>query len=182
MLALRNSTSQFGLISIVLHWLIAFLTLGLFALGVWMVDLDYYSEWYQLAPWWHKGIGVTLLALSVMRWLWQLMNLRPLALASIPQWQQLIAHIVHVLMTILILFIGLTGYFMVTAKGHALSVFDWFSIPATVTGIANLEDIMGDLHALSAYILMALVGFHAVAALKHHFVNKDNTLLRMLGK
>jgi len=182
MLALKNSTSQFGLVSIVLHWIIALLTLGLFGLGVWMVDLDYYSEWYQLAPWLHKGIGVTLVALSVARWFWQLINLRPLPVASVPKWQQVSAHIVHVLMTILIVLIGLTGYFLVTAKGHVLSVFDLVYIPATLTGIANLEDVMGDLHKLSAYLLMSLVVLHVVAALKHHFVNKDETLLRILGR
>lgn len=182
MLIIKNSSSRFGLISIIFHWLIALLTLSLFGLGVWMVELDYYSVWYQVAPWWHKNVGVCLLVLVLIRWVWQVFSPSPLALSTIPSWQRISAHIVHEVMNILIVFICLAGYFIVTAKGQALSVFDWLHIPATLTGIANLEDIAGDLHALAAYILMVIIGLHVVAALKHHFINKDNTLLRILGK
>lgn len=182
MVIIKNSSSRFGLISLILHWLIALVTLSLFVLGVWMVDLDYYSAWYQLAPWWHKSVGVCLFVLVLLRWYWQLFSPSPLALSTLPMWQRISAHIVHELMNILIVCICLAGYFIDTAKGHDLSVFDWFHIPATLTGIDNLEDIAGDVHAVAAYVLMGIVGLHVLAALKHHFINKDNTLLRMFGK
>ncbi len=58
----KNDVSRYGLISIVLHWITALAVLGLFAVGFWMVDLTYYSQWYRTAPYWHKSIGILLAA------------------------------------------------------------------------------------------------------------------------
>lgn len=178
----RNDQDHFGLLAIMLHWVIAVMTLSLFFLGLWMVDLDYYDVWYQRAPWWHKGLGVLLMTFVIFRWVWQYFNSRPRPLASIPKWQQQVSHIVHLWMNLLILAIGLSGYLIVTAKGQALSVFDVIQLPAIVSGMANLEDIAGEIHDLLAYLLMSLVVVHILAALKHHLINKDITLLRMLGR
>ena len=178
---LSNEQTRYGLMSVVLHWLIALLTLTLFFVGVWMVELDYYDSWYQVAPWWHKGLGVLVLLLVVFRWCWQYFDAAPAELSSISPWQLKSARIVHVLMNALIIFIGVTGYLIVTAKGHALVVFDWFAIPAVLSGIANLEDMAGEGHAVLAYVLMGLAGLHSLAALIHHFIYRDKTLIRMLG-
>jgi cytochrome b561 len=70
---------------------------------------------------------------------------------------------------------------MVTAKGAPVAVFDLFSIPATIHGLPRQEDIAGALHTLIAYALIGLAGLHAAAALKHHLIDRDATLLRMLG-
>ena len=179
---LINNKERFGLIAVSLHWTIALLTLGLFTLGVWMVELDYYDSWYQQAPWWHKGLGVMTLILLITRWFWQLLNPSPLALDSISPWQQKTAHFVHFLMNLLILLICVSGYLIVTAKGKGLAVFDWFTIPAFVTDVNKLEDLAGDGHYILAYLLMSLVLLHIVAALTHHFVYKDKTLKRMIGQ
>ena len=178
---LSNEQTRYGLVSVVLHWLIALLTLTLFVVGVWMVELDYYDSWYQQAPWWHKGLGVVVICLLVFRWCWQRFDTVPDELGSIASWQLISAKIVHVLMNGLIIVIGVSGYLIVTAKGKALLVFDWFAIPAMVTGVDNLEDIAGQLHAVFAYLLIALVGLHMFAALIHHFFYRDKTLTRMLG-
>lgn len=179
---LGNNHQHFGLVTIILHWLIAVLTISLFFIGVWMVELDYYDRWYQQVPWWHKGLGVVTVVLIICRWIWQLFTPVPLALASVAKWQQMVAHLVHFLMNILIIIIGLSGYLIVTAKGQALSVFDWITIPAVISGIDNLEDMSGDIHYLLAYLLMMLVALHILAALSHHFIYKDKTLQRMLGQ
>jgi cytochrome b561 len=179
---LMNNKEQFGLVAVSLHWTIALLTLGLFILGVWMVELDYYDSWYQQAPWWHKGLGVMTLILLITRWFWQFFNPSPLALDSITPWQQKTAHFVHFLMNLLILIICVSGYLIVTAKGKGLAVFDWFTIPPLVSGVANLEDLAGDVHYMLAYFLMALVLLHILAALLHHFVYKDRTLKRIFGQ
>lgn len=179
---LVSDSEHFGLINILFHWTIAILTLSVFFIGIWMVELDYYDEWFQLGPWWHEGLGVLVMLFVTCRWLWQLVNIKPLALTSIPRWQQRISHIVHLLMSIITLAIGVSGYLIVTAKGQALMVFSLLKVPAIITGIANMEDIAGEIHFLLAYLLMALVVMHVLAALKHHIVNKDKTLLRMLGR
>ena len=75
----------------------------------------------------------------------------------------------------------ITGYLISTADGRALEVFNWFSIPATISGIEHQEDIAGDIHEILAFSLIAIVVLHAAGAIKHHVIDKDNTLKRMLG-
>ena len=179
---LSNDQDYFGLISIIFHWIIAVLTLSLFFIGLWMVELDYYDNWYQLAPWWHKGLGVLVMLLIISRWFWQIISPRPLPLSSIPKWQQLISRIVHFCMNIITIAIGVSGYLIVTAKGHALSIFGLIKIPSFISGVSNLEDVAGDAHFLLAYLLMTSVTIHVLAALKHHVINKDKTLIRMFGR
>jgi cytochrome b561 len=180
-MALKNSTQQFGWLSISLHWLVAILTLGLFGLGYWMVGLDYYSTWYQTAPWWHKGLGSIVFALVLIRWFWQCVTSSPAAIKSIPKWQSASAHLVHGAMNILIVLLAITGYLIVTAKGQELNLFDVVKVPALITDIAQLEDITGMLHRWCAWTIIALASLHALAAIKHHFIDKDMTLKRMLG-
>ena len=177
---LNNDYDHFGMIAIVLHWSIALLTIALFFLGIWLVELDYYDSWFQLAPWWHKGLGVLILLLVLIRIVWRGLSIKPLLNASIPDWQKTLASLVHSFLDLLLIMICLSGYFIVTAIGDALAVFSWFEIPAILT-TKNMEDIAGEVHYLLAYLLMVIVFVHILAALKHHFINRDNILNRMLG-
>ena len=77
--------------------------------------------------------------------------------------------------------IVLSGYLISTADGRSIEVFNWFEIPAFVTPIENQEDLAGDVHFYLASTLMVLVALHGLAALKHHFLDKDATLKRMLN-
>ena len=82
-----------------------------------------------------------------------------------------------------ILFLMLpTGYLITTAKGQGLDVFNWISIPSLLNNIDNLENIAGDIHEILAFTLISIAGVHALAALKHHFIDKDSTLKRMLPR
>jgi cytochrome b561 len=78
-------------------------------------------------------------------------------------------------------FLMLSGYLISTADGRGIDVFGLFSLPATLSGVENQEDIAGKVHQSLAFILVALVVLHALAALKHHFLDRDATLKRMLG-
>lgn len=73
---LRNSTSRYGWVSIFLHWGIALAVFGMFALGLWMVDLGYYDPWRKAGPDIHKSIGLILLAVMVLRVLWRFISHR----------------------------------------------------------------------------------------------------------
>ena len=75
--------------------------------------------------------------------------------------------------------IMLSGYLISTADGRAIEVFSWFEVPATLSDIDGQEDIAGDIHEILAWTLIVLVALHALAALKHHFIDKDTTLKRM---
>ena len=70
----RNTATAYGLLSIGMHWLVALAVFGLFGLGLWMVGLDYYSSWRHTAPALHKGIGLGLFALMLLRLLWRLLG------------------------------------------------------------------------------------------------------------
>lgn len=177
----KQNAASYDRFSIILHWLIAALTIGLFSSGIWMVELDYYDNWYYRAPWWHTGMGIFTGTLLVIRWGGSMLRHAPSRILSIPPWQRLVASCIHAVMTSLILLLVASGYLMITLKGDALSVFDWFSIPSLITAKSAWVDVAGWAHQWLAYCLIALAAVHAAAALKHHFIDKDATLKRMLG-
>lgn len=177
----RNTQSGFGWISIIVHWLTALIVFGMFALGLWMVDLTYYDEWYRTAPLIHKGIGVMLIFLTLFRLLWKWKNETPLPVANHKPVERKLAKIAHGMMYVLLFSLMLSGYLISTADGRPLEVFNWFTIPATLHGIEHQEDIAGDIHKILAFTLIAFVLLHAAGAIKHHVIDKDNTLKRMLG-
>ena len=176
----KNTQVSYGIISILLHWFMAILIIGLFFLGQYMVGLDYYDSWYQIAPWWHKSIGLSVLVLLIIRFIWRLNNIKPLSLSKSATWTVKIAEIVHILFYILLVIIGLSGYFISTSKGAGIDVFGWFNLPSVTTLNESQADLASKIHEIATQILIALVVIHAIAALKHHFINKDNTLIRIL--
>lgn len=177
-----NKPNGYSAVVRVLHWMAALTTPALFAVGWWMVELDYYSEWYRTAPEYHKGVGVLLLVGMAARFLVRQVSPRVRPVPGTRDWEARIAHVVHLVLYGLIFATGLCGYLISTADGRAVSVFGWFEIPATITSIPNQEDLMGEVHELLAISILSLVALHSAAALKHHLLNKDATLRRMLGK
>jgi cytochrome b561 len=177
----RNDSNGYGLVAVSLHWLVALTVIGQFGLGLWMRSLGYYDTWYRLGPWWHKGIGVMLCAVLVLRLVWRWSNPRPAHLPSHKPYERLAAGFAHALLYLLLFAIILSGYLISTADGRGLEVFDWFTIPATLSGLEQQEDIAGEIHLCLAWAVIGLAALHALAALKHHFIDRDTTLIRMLG-
>lgn len=175
----RNTQDGYGLVSIVLHWLVALTVTGLFVLGLWMVDLGYYHPWYQRAPDIHKSVGVLLFAIMLARLVWRYTNPRPETFGSIAE--RKVAAWVHRIMYALMYLLMLSGYLISTADGRGIKVFDLFAVPASLSGGQIQADVAGKVHEWLAYALIALATLHALAALKHHLVDRDETLTRMLG-
>jgi cytochrome b561 len=153
---------------------------GMFGLGWWMVDLDYYHAWRKDGPDLHRSIGVLLVFAWVLRLAWRIKAVSPQPLAQ----QRLViglAKLMHGLLYLLIPLTGLAGYLISTADGRGVEVFQWFTVPATLTRIENQEDLAGEVHWYLALTLVSGASLHALAALKHHFIDKDSTLTRMLG-
>lgn len=96
--------------------------------------------------------------------------------------EQKAGKITHVVLYCLIFTVMITGYLISTADGRGIEVFELFVIPAFGAIIDNQEDVAGLVHEWLAYLLIAIAALHALAALKHHFIDKDNTLNRMIGK
>lgn len=176
-----NSDAQWGWITILSHWLTAAAVTGLFGLGLWMTGLDYYDAWYTQAPHLHKSIGILLFGLTLLRLGWRLFNSNPQPLATHSAFERKAAYTAHIALYLLLVSVMLSGYLISTADGRAIEVFNWFEIPATLQGIERQEDLAGDIHLALAIALIALATLHAGAAIKHHVVDKDQTLRRMLG-
>jgi cytochrome b561 len=174
----QNTRNSYGLVSISVHWLVALTVLGLFTLGVWMVELTYYDPWYKTGPDLHRSIGITLFAVMLLRLAWRLINPRPHAEGT--RLEKTLASTAHSLLFVLLFVVMISGYLISTADGRAIDVFGLFTVPALISGREQQEDIAGLAHKVLAYGLIALVALHALAALKHHFIDRDQTLKRML--
>lgn len=179
---IRNTTQRYGLIAVTLHWLSAITLLGLFALGWWMTGLDYYDPWYRQGPDLHRSIGVLLIVATTLRLIWAAKNPKPAISPQPPALQQRIAREVHAALYLFIFLLGISGYLISTADGREIQVFEWFSIPALPWSFDQQEDIAGDVHWWLALTLVSTAALHALAALKHHFIDRDNTLLRMFSR
>ncbi|MBU1621595.1 MAG: cytochrome b [Gammaproteobacteria bacterium] len=165
---------------IILHWLVAVMVIGLFASGFWMVDLSYYSSWYRTAPFWHKSVGVLLLALMLYRLVFRLVKGAAAPLSIHSKAIQRASHLTHLTLYSLVFLIICSGYLISTADGRPIEVFGWFDLPSAGELFAEQADKAGLVHKFAAYGLIALVFLHAMAAFKHHFFDKDDTLKRML--
>ncbi|MCF2948187.1 cytochrome b [Paraglaciecola aquimarina] len=175
---LKNSNNQFGLISKLVHWISALMLLTLFAVGFWMVDLSYYSEWYRVAPYYHKAFGLLLFALTLFRITWKFATPQPDTIAK-SSTERTFARLGHIALYIAMLVIMMSGYLISTADGRGIELFSIVTIPSMGELIPNQEDVAGVIHEYAAYTIMVLIVGHITAALKHHFIDKDETLTRM---
>lgn len=178
---IKNTNQSYGLITIAIHWLFALTLFGLFGLGLYMVELSYYDSWYKGSLDLHKSIGVLLFLGLIARIVWRFVNVQPQPLSD-KAWENKSAHWVHVLLYLVPLTLMITGYLISTADGRSIEVFELFSIPAMTIAIDNQEDIAGLVHEILAWLVMGIAALHALAAFKHHIINKDQTLNRMIGR
>lgn len=175
-----NDHQQYGWLSIFFHWLMALTILAMYPLGLYIVSLGYYDPGYQVWPNVHRSIGVLLGMLLLLRLAWRWYQPNPIMLAS--GWEKFAARAGHTLLYLLLAVVVVSGYLMSTADGRAVQVFDWFSVPAVSWLAQRQEELWGAVHFYSATTLISLAGLHALAAFKHHFFERDRTLVRMLGR
>ncbi|TBU96217.1 cytochrome b [Phytopseudomonas dryadis] len=178
----RNTSLRYGFVSISLHWLVAIAVFGLFALGYWMVGLSYYSTWYQTAPNIHKSVGILLFMVMLARLLWRWISPPPPALPEHGRLTRVASKLGHAFLYLGLFVLMISGYLISTADGRGISVFGLFEVPASVTGIPSQGDVAGLVHEYLAWALVIFAGVHGLAALKHHFIDRDRTLVRMFGR
>ena len=147
-----------------------------------MVDLTYYHQLYKTAPALHKSIGILFFTLMILRLVWRSTQISPNHLTSHSPIENKAGKLIHALLYFLVFAIMITGYLISTADGRGIEVFELITVPAFGAIIENQEDVAGLVHKWLAYFLIALTVLHALAALKHHFIDKDNTLNRIIGK
>ena len=166
-----------------LHWLLALAILGMFAVGVYMADLPFSPLRLKLYNW-HKWAGVTFLALTLLRLLWRMTH-RPPALPhaiaqAMPSWQIRAYHATHHLLYLLFFAVPLIGWAYSSAAGFPIVWFSQIPLPDFVSPNKQLADMIKPLHEFSAFALVGLAGLHIAAALKHHWIDRDGLLARML--
>jgi cytochrome b561 len=166
--------------AMLLHWLIAFLIVWAFVLGLVMTDIPGFTPTKLKYFSWHKWLGVTVLGLACLRGIWRLFNVPPAHPAGMVGWQKNAADAMHVLLYILIFAVPVSGYFYTLAAGVPVVYLGQFPLPVFIGPNPELKPILKTVHYVFTMTMAAAVAAHALAALKHHFIDRDNVLKSML--
>lgn len=177
-------------LAIVLHWLIALAIVLQLASGLWMTDAIKDNETKALAYsiyQWHKALGLSVLVLSLLRLGWRLSHRAPPLPGHMPLWEKWAAHASHFMLYVFMIGVPLLGWAMVSSSPFGLptmffGLFEWPHIP----WLTDIEDkkavshLFEEWHELAAFALLALLVLHIAAALKHHIIDRDDVLTRMV--
>lgn len=178
---MKNPADRWGAVSQWLHWTIALLVVAIATIGLLMVEMPNTPRKIEIYAI-HKSLGLTILALVVLRLAWRLHAGRPAAVAGTPRWQQRIATLTHGALYVLLLSMPLSGWLFNSAAGYPLQWFALFNLPALAGEDRGLRELAGSLHEAGFWLLLTLVIVHAGAALYHHVFLQDATLTRMLPR
>lgn len=174
----RSDRLRWGAAAKGLHWLMALGIIGAGVLGLVMTGMDRgMAKINAFAI--HKSIGLTVLALFVLRLAWRFFDRRPADL-PMPRLQRIAAHAVHGILYLLMLAIPLAGWLYNSARGYPLQWFKQFNLPALVAKNEGLAEFAIAAHVWLFWILVAVLVAHVGGALLHHFFERDDTLRRML--
>lgn len=185
---LRNTSTGYGRVAIAFHWTMAILIIGMLAFGLYMTTLPPTDpatfQLFQL----HKSIGFIVLTLAILRLVWRLLNPSPKLPEGMHPLEKLAAHLGHIGLYALIFAMPITGWFMVSASpwGIPTVLFNiqpipHLPVPEALGTKEQAEAFFKLLHEYGAYLLIALVVVHVAAAMKHHFIARDDTLKRMVS-
>lgn len=173
------SHQRYTATAITLHWLMAGLIVAGFGLGLSMVDLALSPtklRWYS----WHKWIGVTVFGLAALRLCWRLLKAPPPLTGSVRPWQHTASRATHLVLYVLMLVTPVLGWLFSSAKGIPTVYLGLWRLPDVIARDEALAATLRDTHAALAYLFATLIVLHIAAALKHHFIDRDAVLARML--
>ena len=177
-MAIKSNDRQWGSVARTFHWLVALLIIVNGTLGLYMTDLKPGMDKISIYAI-HKSIGLTVLALFLLRLSWRWFDPRPRDL-PMPRWQKLAAHAAHGALYLLMAAIPLSGWLFNSAHGNPLQWFKLFNLPALLGKNEALADFFQETHETLFWILVVIFVAHVGGALMHHFAERDNTLRRML--
>lgn len=176
---LGNTSSRYGLAARLLHWSLGALVLFLIWLGWWMVGLGYYDAWYYASRQWHEVLGILAWLFGLGFSIGHLLNRPPPSLA-LNGWERVASAAAHKLLYLSLLALPVAGYLIATADGNGLDIFGVVTLPSLFGKSETVRLAATAIHTYGAYGLLALVGIHASGALKHHLLDRDRTLMRMI--
>lgn len=171
--------NRYSMVSLTLHWATALLVLGQIVLITIAEEVSGSERgfWMML----HKSGGATILILTLARIGWRIANPAIPLPPSVPKWQKLFARATHVLFYVVLLALPLTGWLAGSAAGRGFEYYGLFDFPLLpIGGGRDLAKDLMEIHEALPKLLYVLLALHVVGALKHHFVDRDNVLHRML--
>lgn len=175
----RNSETKYGLLASGLHWIMAALVIGTLGIGLILEDLGRTPDALKIYAL-HKSLGVTVLALVVFRAAWRHISKSPASLVTHKDWEKKLAKIAHIVLYVCMIAMPLSGWIMSSAKGYSVSFFGLFDLPNFVPKDKGLSDTAKEIHEIVSNVLISAIALHAAGALKHHIIDRDETLRRML--
>ncbi len=177
---MRDTFEKFSFPTIGLHWIIALGMIAMLAFGLYLEDLPRSPEKGSLMGL-HKSFGLLILVLASLRIVWRIRNKFPKPLSPLVSWQEKLAKFTHWLLIVGTVLMPVSGVLMSIGGGHSLA---FFGMELIAEGGKNemLDNIGHVIHGLGSKLLIAFIILHAVAAVKHQFMDKDGTLSRMIGK
>lgn len=178
----KNTADRYGLVSKLLHWVIALLILGLIGEGWYLVGLSYYDANQPRLLALHKTFGMLVLFLALARIGWFFASRPPDLTSALPRGQRLAAHGLQRLLLLAMLVLPVTGYLVVTSSDAPVDMFGLFQIPVLFAIDDSFRELCNRIHKYTAYGTLVLVLGHAGAALWHQFVTRDGMLARMIWK
>lgn len=177
-MAIKSTETQWGGMAKLLHWLMALAIIGNGIFGLIMVEMPRgMGKLNAFAL--HKSIGLTVLALLLLRISWRWFDRKPRD-EPMPRWQRIAAHLTHVVLYLFMLALPLSGWIMNSLHGYPLQFFKLFNLPGLAEKNEELSELAETAHETLFWVLLLVVIAHAGAALVHHLFERDNTLLRML--
>jgi cytochrome b561 len=174
----RNTNRSWGSLTKALHWIIVILIINQWVIAERAEELKGLEKLQALS--WHKSFGMTILMLAIIRLVWRWMNPVPDLRAETKPWERVLAKVSHVLLYALIFALPLTGWMMSSARNFPVSWFKQFQFPDLVAPSDQTFHQMNDLHHLLFGVLVVVALLHIAGALKHHFIDRNDVLKRML--
>jgi len=172
---LRNTATSYGWLSRLLHWTVSIMIFILLGAGYYMTSEPPKYDVYPI----HKATGFVLLILVILRLTWRLNNTNPDLPSTTPHWQAVAANLNIKVLYALMLAQPISGILMSLYDGHAISVYGLFIIPAFVKN-EKLSILAKEFHSAFAVLLILAITLHVLGGLYHHFIRKDNVLVRMI--
>src|SRR3954470_2790907 len=178
-MTILNTSRSWGSVSKALHSLIVLLIINQWLIAERAQQLPKGPALIQ-ALWWHKSFGITVLMLAIFRLVWRWMNPVPDLGAETRPWERALARVSHVLLYALIFAMPLSGWTMSSARSFPVSWFGWWQLPDLVSPNPQLYQRLNHLHHLLFEVLVVVAALHIAGALKHHFIDRNDVLRRML--
>lgn len=177
----KNTEQRYGNWSIALHWLMLLLIAAVYACIELKGNFPKGSEPRELLKQWHFMLGLGVFALVWLRLLARVTAPTPKIVPAIPAWQAIPAKLMHLALYALMIGAPLAGWLILSAAGKSIPFFG-LELPPLIEKNPELAGQIKELHELAGTAGYWLIGLHAVAALFHHYISRDNTLIRMLPK